>query len=829
MKKLIFGFLLTLSLFGCSGDSVHRSAEKLDDDSLDHKMFLNITESLFGCEETKTVVEVVQHWRVQKATYNCQGENNTFVDMHPLIDGSDTILHKLLSVCMLGLMAAYIVFAIKNRSTGTKILSLNTVGLFSGFLIHLVMRYNIRLIFAFFLIAGWMLATGFMKDSDNIKQFQDKAVELPSLTVKNKFSKDLFDYLLCKNSTGFVTSENPNLFIVKTGNGYKIQAQYKYCEFDGSFGIDTAGIEIAKKNSFFDYEKMQETEIISELQKLVGRIDLIAKRAAIAQNTLDVVRVPQILTCENTPVSYSGLSNEDKYNVIWKDLECASKPFVLALNKTSGMTEERLETLATLTGSKKIHICDGEFVQQAMTDKAGMLQKYKSCINTSCGGDASLYACSVALGKYNRIDEKVNLDFLTTSTFSIYDEEPEIRSAKMFMGTLQGRTIFNKEPIPFTVDRNPIATLPVSIASDSRMSFQKVGDLLTAFDIIAKEQSVAEFSVSDFLSKQIDPGDDGFIGTTRYFSCLSNPFGIFKDKYDCGGYIYESKLIANKFEALWGQITLAKTLLTPKSGRGKLDKTDPAYTAASEGMKYAGIPKTALAALLPFMFDEVGGLLFEDVYQENYSSIMGQKGEYYAAMGCIMSSKTCADVLDSAADALMIGMIIFGWIIPLTPLFIMTGLIAKYYSKSFIKPMLMIIRFIVKFGQNDQRPDLDKNEVVIECENLILNPLTISVGYILSQILFGVIAIFFIGDIVEFTRSVIEITNGDAGYLGEILTIIFSLIYIYLFYMISMMSWVAYVASVERSDGNVTTSDGKIQSAADLRRYRKATTGRGLE
>lgn len=821
--------MLVLSLFGCSGDSVHRSAEKLDDDPLDHNMFLNISESLFGCEETKEALDSVQFWRAQKAVYNCQGEGNTFVSMHPVIDKTDTLLHKLLSIAMLGLMAAYVLFAIKNRSTGTKILSLNTMSAFGGFLIHLFMRWNIRFIFALFIIVGYMLATGFMKEADNIKQFQDKSIQLPDLSVKNKFSKDLFDYLLCKNSTGFITNENPNLNIIKTGNGYKIQGQYKYCEYEGSFGIDTAGVEIAKANSFFDYEKMQEQVITTELQKLVERIDLIAKRASIAQNTLEVMRIPKILTCENTPVSYSGLSNEDKFNVIWKDIECATKPFVLALNKTSGMTEERLDTLATLTGSKKIHICDGEFVKQALTDKEGMLEKYRSCINTSCGGDASLYACGVALSKYNRIDQKVNLDFLTTSTFSIYDDEPEIRSAKMFTATLQGKTIFNKDPIPFTIDRNPIASLKVSVATDSKMSFQKVGDFLLILDILAEEKSVMEFSVWDFLSRQVDPGADGFIGTGRYFSCLSNPFGIFKGKYDCGGFIYESKLIANKFEAIYAQITLAKTLLSPKSSRAKLDKTDPAYTAASEGMKYAGIPKTAMAALLPFMFDEVGGLLFEDVYQENYSEIMGQKGEYYAAMTCIMSSKACADVLDSAGDALMIGVIVFGWIIPLTPFFIMATLIARYYSQSFIKPMLMVIKFIVKFGQNDQRPDLDKNEVLIECENLIISPLTISIGYVLSQIVFGIVAIFIIQDISAFTVSLIEIFSGDAGYIGDLLLTVFSLIYIYLFYMISMMSWVSYVRSVERSDGNVTTSDGRIQNAADLRRYRKATTGRGLE
>lgn len=828
MKKLFFAFLFTI-LAGCSGDSVHRAAEKLDDQPLNKIMFLNAVESLFGCENTQDVVELVQFFRTQKAVYECQGEFNTFVSTYEVVDKTDHTMHYILGVCVFGFVLAAIVFIIKNRSTGTKILTLNTAGEFLGFVIHTAMRAKLRFIFALFCIVGWMLSTGFLKEADDAKLFQEKAVEMPHLSVKNRFAKDIYNYLLCVKSNTFDSKENPSINILKTNNGYKLEAQYQYCQLNGGFVIDKEGVEIAKANSFFDYEKMQEEQIVKHLNTLISKIDLVAKRTAIAQKTQHQVTIPKLLTCENTPVSYTGLTKEDRYNVIWKDLECAGRSFVLSMNKTKDMTEDRLESLVLISGSRKIHMCDGAFTTQAFTDRKGMQEKYKSCITENCSGSASLYACSVALGKYNKVATKRYMDFLITSTFSIFEDEPDTRSAKMFLGTLNAKTQFDENFTPFTIDRKPMALLPVSLESSSQMSFQDVANFLQFIDLLDLEKAAIEFSPLDFLNRQIDPGNGGIYGTDRYKKCFSNPYGIFDKSYDCGGFTYESKLLGDKFYAGWMQLVLMNKLMTAKEGREKLAKTDPAYTAAKEGMKMAGIKKTALAAILPFMFDDLGGLIFEDVYQENYHEVMGQKGEYYAAMTCVMISKPCADVIDKATDALFIGYVIFSWVIPLTPLFVMTGLIAAYFTPVFFRPMTMVLRFIIQFGKEQNDKSIDKHDVVLESENLILKPMSIAVGFILSQIFFLILAVFFIQDITEFTSSIVEITATEAGPLGEIIITLYSLFFIYLFYMVSMFLWVAYIASVERRDGVVTTADGKIQNAAEMKRYGKALKGKGLD
>ncbi|HFZ2576814.1 TPA: hypothetical protein ACIJ25_006404 [Pseudomonas aeruginosa] len=829
MKKLLFAFLISTSLLGCSGDSVDKSADKLREKSLNQVMFLNAMESVFGCETTQDAVDLVQFNKTNKATYECQLDNNTFVATHEVISKTDGTLQYLFKGFISALIVIGLIVAIKHRSTGTKFLSYNNTGKFLSLVINVFLRYKIRFIWAILIFAGWMIATSLLEELDDEKLYKEKSVEIPHFSVKTVFAKSIYDYQLCVKSSDFNTSnEDPSIRIIKSNNAYKIEAQYRYCELNGGFQIDKEGIEVAKANGLLDFEAFQEQSIVANLKRLFEQTDLVAQRTIIAEPTYDVVRIPQILTCENTPTSYSGLSDEEKSEVVWKDLECASRAFVVATNKFSGMTEERMDTLQTLTGGRRVLLCEGELSNQPFTNREGMKERYKACVSRNCTDGGSIYSCGVALSKFNIANQEKMIDFLSLSTFSVFESEPEIRSAKMFNGTLNAQFVFEENPSPYTVNRKTLATFTVSKIQNSKMSYQAVGNFLNKVDLITLKNAAINFSPMDFISRQLDPGNGGVYGTKRYLSCFTNPFSLFDNKYDCGSLFSESTLVGNVMYVGAGQLTLLNSFLKPKTGRKKLDKTDTSYTTAKEGLKLAGIDRKKAALLLPFLFDEAGGMVFEDVYQENYNQVMGQKGEYFAAMTCITISKACADVVETVADGLYIGYVIFSWVIPLTPLLTFLGLLAAYFAPALFTPITIVIRYIVKYGKNENREDLDKHVMVTQGENLLLKPFAMVVGFIISQLIFYIIAIFFIQDITEYTSEVIDLTS-EAGMAGDFLNTIYSMCFVYFFYIISVFLWISYIASVERSDGVVTSSDGKIQNASEMRRYGKAMKFKGLD
>ncbi|WP_329028856.1 hypothetical protein [Pseudomonas aeruginosa] len=832
MKKLLFAFLLSLTLIGCSGDSVHRSSNELSKEDISHSLFFNMMEVIFTCELTQTAADFVQTGdSLQKAKYECQGENNPFADLSGIISIEDKTIAFITKAFLTFALIVGFIFTIMYYSTGNKILTLNNTGKVLEIALNVLFRYKARIIICVAVVAGYMLVFGFIQEIDKEKLYKERSVEIPHFSVKNTFVKSIFDYQLCVKSSDFEpTGESPNIRIFKTNNGYRIEAQYKYCELTGGFAIDTQGNEIAKLNNLFDYESMQEQAITKNLNKLIAKTELVAQRTVIAQNTYDVVKIPEILTCTNTPISYSGLTDEDKSEVIWKDLECAGREFVVEMSKFNGMTEERMDTLSELTGTRRVHICEGEFTDQPFTNKEGMLEKYRACISSNCSESGSTYSCGVALSKFNEMNQDKKIDFLTLSTYSVFENEPEIRSAKMFLGTLSAQLTFENTPAPFTIERNEMVSFPVSTSNTtSQMSYQKVVDFLNKVDLLTWKKAALSFSVSDFINRQLDPDNGGLYGIGRFLDCSTSFFSMTLKNYDCGTFQSESKLLADTFYASATQLVLMKNLMKPKSGREKLKKTDTGYQAAQAGFNSFGINKRIVAYALPFLADYTGSMLFEDVFQENYHRVMGQKGEYYTALLCIELSQTCADSVETVSVGLYTGYAIFGWVIPFAPYFIMIGFLARYHGKAIYRAIINIMYFIIKYGSEQVRRDVDKHDLVIFIEDLILKPLAIGVYFVFSQIMFYVIMIFYIEDIRGFTGSVFGLNAQTHGMTGEIIVTVFSLMFVYFFYIVSLMIWISGVNSIDDREGNVTSSDGRIQNAAELRSYAKAMKGKGMD
>ncbi|MCY1556172.1 hypothetical protein D9M68_929000 [compost metagenome] len=118
---------------------------------------------------------------------------------------------------------------------------------------------------------------------------------------------------------------------------------------------------------------------------------------------------------------------------------------------------------------------------------------------------------------------------------------------------------------------------------------------------------------------------------------------------------------------------------------------------------------------------------------------------------------------------------------------------------------------------------------MIFIEDLILKPLAIGVYFVFSQIMFYVIMVFYIEDIRGFTSSVFGLNAQTHGMTGEVIVTVFSLMFVYFFYIVSLMIWISGVNSIDDREGNVTSSDGRIQNAAELRSYAKAMKGKGLD
>lgn len=829
MKKILLAFLLSLSLLGCSGDSVHRSSDSLADKSLSKMMFFNFIESVFGCDSAETAASWATMFSNKNTTsgYECQGENNTFVDLSKIMDVEDNTVTVIVGVAV-GLIALLsILFAIQAWATGNEILTKNTAGRALEIALNIIFRYKAKSIFVVALALGWMIATGFLERVDEEKLLKEKTVEIPHFSVKTSFAKSIFDYQLCVKSSTITSDEDPSINILKTDTGYILEGHYKYCELSGGFAIDKLGNEIAKANNLFDYEKMQENSIISNLRTLFQKTDLVAKRAASSKSLTIVVNLPSPMTCSNTPSTYDGLTVEDRTEVIWKDLECASRDFVVSMTKFKGMTEERMDSLAELNGTRRVHLCEGEFSNPPYLKKSQMVEKYRSCIATNCS--ESLYACSIALSKFNEVSKEKQIDFLTTSTFSVFEDEPEIRSAKMFLGTLSANLQFDEDPPPFGFDKNYVAKLPATPMKDSNMTYEEIKALLFNIQILTYEKAAMNFSVSDFINRQIDPDNGGLYGTQRYIDCSKSYFTITPNNYDCGSFIYESKLLGYTMYAGAVQLAMMNKLLKPKEGFKKMDKKDVGYTAATETMKKAGVNKKILALALPFLVDNVGALVFEDVFQQNYHKIMGQKGEYYAALTCVMLSPTCSNAIDNITALLFLGYGVFAWVIPLSPLFIIFGILNTYYGRPIYRAVINIIYYIIKFGSEQVRRDVDKHDLVTFTENLAIKPLAIAMYFVFSQLLFYIIMLFIVQDIEKFVAAILGISTDEHGFTGQIIVSIFSVVFIYFFYVLSLLVWIKGVNSLDNREGTVTSSDGRIQNAAEYKSYAKALKGKGMD
>ncbi|WP_372821399.1 hypothetical protein ACCE15_19235 [Pseudomonas parafulva] len=829
MKKLIFGFLLAITLVGCSDDTMHTSADKLAAKDLSKNMYFNRLEAEKGCavaQEAVASLPTSSKSDSAKPTYECQGDNNTFTSFENILDVKDLTVSTILSGFLFLLLVFGSIVTIKNYSTGNKALTANNLGKGLSFVFNVILRHKVGVILGFIGTYAYMIASGFLDEMDEQKLLKEKSSEIPDFSVKTAFAKSIYDYQICVKASDFKdVDDDARIKIIKTDAAYLIEAKYKYCELNGRFAIDKQGIEIAKANNLFDYEAMQEKSIIENLSKLIESTDLVATRTVIAKKSLDIVKLPEILTCENTPVSYTGLSKEDKAEVIWKDLECASRKFVVNMTKFKGMTEENMDTLAELTGTRRVHICEGEFSEQPYLKRKDMIERYRSCIASNCS--ESTYACSVALSKFNQVNQVNQVDFLTTTTFNIFEDEPDARSAKMFLGTLNADLVFDENPPPFSLEKKYIAAINVSTNANGNIEYKDIQSFLLNMKLLDWEKAALNFSITDFINKQLDPDNGGLYGMQRFLDCSKSYFTIDANKYDCGSFVYESKLFGYTLLAGGKQLALMNKLLSPKENFKKLDKTDPAYTAANAAMKTVGIDRKILALALPFLVDNLGGVIFEDVFQQNYHSIMGQKGEYYAAMSCVMLSPSCADAIDLIANLCMIGYVVFTWVIPLSPLLMVIPIMNSYFGRQLYKTITIVFFYIIKYGSDQIRRDIDKHDMWIYLENVLIKPMAIVIYFVYSNIFFYIIMMFIVQDMELFIGDIFRISSED-GMAGQAIIKIFSVLFINMFYMLCLFIWLKCCDSLDKRDGTVTHSDGRIQNQAEFRKHAQAMKGKGL-
>ena len=137
-------------------------------------------------------------------------------------------------------------------------------------------------------------------------------------------------------------------------------------------------------------------------------------------------------------------------------------------------------------------------------------------------------------------------------------------------------------------------------------------------------------------------------------------------------------------------------------------------------------------------------------------------------------------------------------------------------------------RYAIKYGSDQARNDIDKHDSIIDMENTWLKPLAFVTGFYLSNIFFLIFSLIYIGNPYEFASSILSISLNDL-FVAKVVASIVALLTIYISFTACVMMWVNYIASVEHRDGVVTASDGKFQNAAELGRYAKSMTGKGLQ
>lgn len=830
MKKVLALIFLLTFLAGCENDSVHRaSARMAADKEISHDMMLNAMEAQYGCPYAESAVELAQRGvpDEQKAKYICQGDNNTFTSVNEPREKGNTIIQVIVGIVLAPLIVLSIILGIKNRSTGTPILSKNAVMSIIEHAFNLIIRFKMVYILLIAAIFGLMITTNAGYEIKEKMVYREDPIKIPNFSVKTGLALNIFEYQLCiKASTLPSSTTNSSIRISKQGYGYKIKAGYLNCQLDGGFAVDRLGNDIAKKLSLLDYELLQERTVRENLSPLIAATDALAQRVANAEKQIIRRNIPEYLTCENLPTDFSGLEPEDMHEVVMKSLECSSREFVFKMSKYSGMTEKLIDDNEIKNGNRNVYMCSGDFFMHTGTDLAGIRAKYQSCVTANCNGSGSSYACGVALAKLDSVTEDKKINLLTITTSGFYEKPISYRSTKMILGTIATRFTMVEEATPPNDEDQPVASFPSSTVH-GRMSYEATNNFYTQSDLIYAEKNKQEFSISKLIS-MLDPGNGGLFGIDKFFTCYNQPYTVTPEGFNCSDFDSESKILGNTMWASASMLTLGNKLLKPTGGRTKEKAEEVAYGAMKGGLNVLGVTKKATAFFLPFIYSE-GLPVFEDVFEENFQRVMGQRSEYYAAMTCIQLSSSCSATIDTVASLLYAASVVFNFVMPLAYLFAFIAILAGYLAFIYAKGILAGPRYAIKYGSHDMRKDLDKHDSIIDIENVALKPISMFVGFYLSNMFFVVFSLIYIGNPYEFATAVLSIGVDDL-LAGKVVASIVALLVIYIaFVSCGVMTWIHYIASVENRDGSVTNSDGKIQNAAELGKYAKTMTGKGLQ
>lgn len=829
MRKLLALFIFLTLLAGCEGDSVHRAAERMsNDNSLDKNMVLNAFEAQYGCDVVQDSVERAQRGvsDTGKAKYNCQGDNNTFTSVNEPREKGENIIQTVVKVIMVPFLLLGILVVIQNKSTGNNGIKTNVFIFILENAFNLIVRFKMVSILVFLAIFGLMISKNAQNEILEQKVYREAPIKIPNFSIKTGLALNIFEYQLCiKSNTIPQSNEDAAIRISKIGYGYELKGAYMNCQLDGGFAVDRLGNEIARRYSLLDFETLQERQVRENLAKLIAATDVLATRVAAAEGEVIRRSVPDFLTCENLPTQFSGMEPEDTHNVVMKTLECVSRDFVFNMSRYSGMTEKEIDNLEAKTKGRNVFMCSGEFVKQTGTDLAGIRAKYQACVTQNCNGSGSSYACGVALAKYNSVFPDEEADLLTIPTTGFYEKPINYNSAKMILGTISVKFTMDEEVKPRKQNGMPIASFPSSSAY-GRMTYEQTQNFYTRSDLFYSEKHKQNFSVSNLIS-QLDPGNGGLFGLDKFFACYNQPYSITPEYHNCQDFPSESKILGNTFWASASMLTLGNKLMKKSDARKKEKAEEVAYSAIKGGISVVGISKKVAAGFLPFIYSE-GLPVFEDVFEENYQRIMGQRSEYYAAMTCSLLSDACSRTIDTIASILYAASVVFNFVIPLGYLLAFITILTGYFAFIYAKGTLAGPRYAIKYGSDQARNDIDKHDSIIDMENTWLKPLAFVTGFYLSNIFFLIFSLIYIGNPYEFASSILSISLNDL-FVAKVVASVVALLTIYISFTACVMMWVNYIASVEHRDGVVTASDGKFQNAAELGRYAKSMTGKGLQ
>lgn len=843
MKKLIIILLSTLLI----GSSL-AAEQNLRQESVEHftskgidankTATLNVNEAMLGCEYTKEAFDVNQKGvSGVGSTYECKKDDNYFKDLPFKLSNSVNYVVAIILSIIVFISALIAFFQLVAALSSQNSRKFNAVKTFIAKVMKLSMIFLIAYIISVVVLGSMMLSTALGIKIANTEKFNQGTNLIPEFSSKNFRIENLLNYLICVKTQSPDSSQIADIKVFETlAQGLEIKANYGYCELSGSLALDTKGIEIAKHYDLFDYKQKQQEAAIAALQKLIVRMDAIATKIANSGNvSFGYNTFPEYTEGEQLySLDVSGFKAEEINKYKFKANDYLSRDFIFELNKTPDISKAQIEEQVKTLKHRRINICSAEQMNpnHRLTLEEIRAQT-KQCVSRNCGditGSSSPYACSVALEKLQSISNDAEKDFIFLPAMRLIDKSSDYQSAKLMTGSINFQ-FYITDDVSYTVDMNKrLDSFKVSTEVGTISKSQFINILESGENL--KEEIASETDSSSELINYFTT-DEGLLSFDRFFTCLANPHKTVEG-FNCKNFEYEleKQSLVLTFTAL--KLQTAKALYTnPWSYKRKGEKgLGVDYSAAASKVDLSAlskfIDKRQLALITPILFDTAGSLLFEDVYGENYATMVGDNGTFYALLALMASSEAgeqaitfIAATLHTTAQFLMYGHIII-------PVMIFIYFLVAYFIDVIFGKLLSQISLAKSLSMNTSRKDLDKEDWYIQLEALAVKPILFTISFFASLIIFKNVLVIVIGDLREFTGTLFFV-DYRASTLNEVIVIFLSLFLLTVFYVsITSLMKIGVEIGLNYMHGKGSDNDNRIQNADELREFSKTMKGKGL-